>query len=173
MMVKYSPVVQGHYPRLTHRIFFWWRFTGSPRFLGSPGCAFALLSDPGGIVALCHYRAPMLLPSKKQRKLPLHRGFRGSITRLQHSLSTLPTSIALYRQDSLPVTGNVFPGGFLPLDSTANFKITSCHLFQGSRLGLAPLFSARRLYRTLMRFPQMPQTTRPCSNAGPSRGGPR
>lgn len=95
------------------------------KFPESPCRAFAMLFDPGGTALLCHYCKALLPPPKKERRLPLPRGFRSSIPWLQHSLSTLPNTVTLHRQDSLPVTGKIFPGGFLPLDSIANFKIAS------------------------------------------------
>jgi hypothetical protein len=48
-----------------------------------------------------------------------------------------------FAEPKVPVAGNDLPGVFLPLDSIADFKITSCHLFQGSGLGLAPIVFAR------------------------------
>ena len=76
--------------------------TGPLTFPGNPNCAFALLYDPGGIDASGRYDASTWPPLKARRGLP-HCQFRGSITRPQHSLSTLrrvgyPTTT----QDSLP-----------------------------------------------------------------------
>jgi len=62
----------------------------SPTFPYNPYTS-ALLSDPDGTFLPGHYSIPVLLPLGGLRKLPFCRVFRGSITRLLYSLSTLHT----------------------------------------------------------------------------------
>ena len=85
--------------------------TGPLTFLGNLTCALALLFDPGRTHASGRYNASARPPLRPRRRLP-HGYFRGSITRLRHSLSTLrrmgyPTST----QDLLPAAGQALPGG--------------------------------------------------------------
>ena len=58
-------------------------------------CALALLSDPGRTNASGHCNAPARPPLCPRRRLP-HSYFRGSITRLRHSLSTPSTPVPLW-----------------------------------------------------------------------------
>jgi hypothetical protein len=91
--------------------------SGSPLFPGIP-CASALLSDPDGtstagltrlrrrvsiptlsvarwvpISSLARYAASVLPPLIRRRRLPQQTSFRGSITQLLHSLSTLRAAV--------------------------------------------------------------------------------
>lgn len=97
--------------------------TGSPTFLGNLGCAFALLSDPGRIDMSDHHDTPTRPPLCPQRRLP-QMYFRGSITQLQHWLSTLRRpGYPNTTQDSLPVAGQALPGGIgYPQDSNERFQ---------------------------------------------------
>jgi hypothetical protein len=66
---------------------------------------------PAAPALRCHCRN-QVLPPRTERRRPQHStDFRGSITRLQHSLSTLPASVSLHWQDSLPVGGRPLPDG--------------------------------------------------------------
>ena len=78
-------------------------------------CAFALLSDPGKIKIPGQYSILMLLPPYKRRKLLRFIQFRGSITQLLHSLSTLHGMSRLsILQDSLPAVDQTLPDRSLP-----------------------------------------------------------
>ena len=97
--------------RLTRNAAYSVEITGSLTFLGNLSCAFALLSDPGRPSVPGLYGTPTR-PPLRPRRGRLHCYFRGSITRLQHSLSTLrrmgrPTTT----QDSLPAAGQALPDG--------------------------------------------------------------
>jgi hypothetical protein len=103
---------------------------GSPTFLGNPSCTLALLFDPGGIDASGQCGAPTRPPLCPQRRLP-QISFRGSITRLRHSLSTLRSpGRPGTTQDSLPAVGQTLPDGLLP----AGFqqKVSGCILHPSS-----------------------------------------
>ena len=85
--------------------------TGPPAFLGNPNCALALLSDPGGTATPSHYDVPARPPRCPRRRFP-QLVFRGSITRLRHSLSTLRSvGYPSTTQDSLPAVGQTLPDG--------------------------------------------------------------
>jgi len=85
--------------------------TGPPTFLGNPDCALALLFDPGRPCASGPRDAPARPPRCPRRRRP-RRVFRGSITRLRHSLSTLRSpGRPRTTQDSLPAVGQTLPDG--------------------------------------------------------------
>ena len=108
---------------------------GNPTFLGNPNCAFALLFDPGRIDASGHLRRANTAPALTTTKAPTM-NFRGSITQLQHWLSTLRSAgRPATTQDSLPVAGQALPDGLhtrrVPVKG---FKLTSCSLSSSSKL---------------------------------------
>ncbi len=99
---------------------------GNDRISHVPGesrCVFALLSDPGGIDMSDHHNTPTRPPLCPQRRLP-QMYFRGSITQLQHWLSTLRRpGYPDTTQDSLPVAGQALPDGIgYPQDSNERFQ---------------------------------------------------
>ena len=83
-----------------------WSNTGPPRFLGRPSRTFALLSDPGRS-GWPHLGGQLSsVPTVRKVRTPATTQFRGSITRLQCTLSTL--QVMRYRirmQDSVPAAG--------------------------------------------------------------------
>ena len=89
---------------------------GSLTFPGNPHCAYALLSDPGRIVAPTR---PITMqrcsPRSNHDKGSHDYHFRGSITRPRHSLSTLRrVDHSTTRQDSLQAVGQTLPDGLSP-----------------------------------------------------------
>jgi len=83
-----------------------WSNTEPPRFLGSPSHTFALLSDPGQSGGPHLIGQLSSVPTIRKVKTPAATQFRGSITRLQCTLSTL--QVMRYRirmQDSVPAAG--------------------------------------------------------------------
>jgi len=89
---------------------------GSLTFPGNPHCAYALLSDPGRIVAPTR---PITMqrcsPRSNHDKGSHDYHFRGSITRPRHSLSTLRrVDHSTTTQDSLQAVGQTLPDGLLP-----------------------------------------------------------
>ena len=111
---------------------------GSPRFLGSPLVPLPRSRTPAAPVLLCHYRNQVLSPHTKQRRPQRSTNFRGSITRLQHSLSTLPAS-------DFPTLARLASGGWQtltgwdlnPLDSKANFRYGGYPPYYPNAPGLA------------------------------------
>jgi len=72
---------------------------GHSQVSGESFCAFALLSRPRQDRCVRPYDAATRPPLQRRRGLPRWDGFRGSITRLQHSLSTLrPTALTVGRK---------------------------------------------------------------------------
>ena len=99
--------------------------TGSPTFLSNP-CAPLLCSlTPDGLVVSGRCDTPARSPLTITAKTPIDYFFRGSITRLQCSLSTLrrmgrPTTT----HDSLPAAGQALPDGVVyPLGCCERFQI--------------------------------------------------
>ena len=90
---------------------------------GESSHASALLTDPGRASCAMPSRQEGIAPANSTTKATAIYPFRGSFTRLRHSLSTLPDSVSLHWQDSLPVGGKPLPGGirthWTPM---ANFK---------------------------------------------------
>ena len=83
-----------------------WSNTGPPRFLENPSRTFALLSDPGRSGWPYLDGQLSAAPIVWKMKAPALIQSRGSITRLQYSLSTL--QVMRYRirmQDSVPAAG--------------------------------------------------------------------
>ena len=86
----------------------------SPRFLGNPFRAYALLSDPGGCivpglsVTSCCSRDCYYESSRDSFY------FRGSITRLLHPLSTLRASITLTRKTRSRLVATLYRTGISP-----------------------------------------------------------
>src|SRR5262249_32217323 len=79
---------------------------------GEPWCAYALVSDPGGTDPVRPCDGPARPPLRKRRRLPAMRGFRGSIPRPRHSLSTLrPAGYPDRTPDSLPAVGHTLRDG--------------------------------------------------------------
>ena len=103
---------------------------GPLRFLGCPSCAFALLSpDPGRTSAPHPYGASVSPPLPIRRRLQRAIKFRGSITRLQHLLSTLrSTGRPVPRKTRFRSVVNRYREGFEPSGHQRRFQsiITSC-----------------------------------------------
>jgi len=78
---------------------------GSHRLPGDPSRAFALLSDPGRIGRPGHRGLPDAAPVIVTTKASALVSFRGSITRLQHPLSTLHERRRRHPCNSLPAGG--------------------------------------------------------------------
>ena len=138
--IRTGPDVSGSspWPPLSHR--FSVEQYGPPRFLGSPLVPLPCSRTPAAPALLCHYRNQVLPPHTENRRPQHSTDFRGSITRLQHSLSTLPDS-------DFPTLARLASGGWQalagwdlnPLDSKANFMYGGYPILsQRSRLGLAP-----------------------------------
>jgi len=138
--IRTGPDVSGSspWPSLSHR--FSVEQYGPPRFLGSPLVPLPCSRTPAAPALLCHYRNQVLPPHTENRRPQHSTDFRGSITRLQHSLSTLPDS-------DFPTLARLASGGWQaltgwdlnPLDSKANFMYGGYSILsQRSRLGLAP-----------------------------------
>ena len=86
-----------------------WRRQGLPRSWGTPIVLLPCSSTPAGPNAPGHSSTPAWPPLCPQRRLP-HCSFRGSITRLRHSLSTLRSAgYPNTTQDSLPAAGQALP----------------------------------------------------------------
>ena len=126
------------WPPLRHR--FLVEQYGPPRFLGSPLVPLPRSRTPAAPALRCHCRNQVLPPHTERRRPQHSTDFRGSITRLQHSLSTLPAS-------AFPTLARLASGGWQalsgwdlnPLDSIANFMYGGYSILsQRSRLGLAP-----------------------------------
>jgi hypothetical protein len=81
-------------------------------------------------------------PLKPERRLPQENYFRGSITRLQHSLSTLRRKgCPSTTQDSLPVAGQALPGRpTCPQGSNERFRSVFLHLILLSQAFVAQGF---------------------------------
>lgn len=135
-----GPDVSGSspWPPLRHR--FLVEQYGPPRFLGSPLVPLPRSRTPAAPALRCHSRNQVLPPYTERRRPQHSTDFRGSITRLQHSLSTLPDS-------AFPTLARLASGGWQtlsgwdlnPLDSKANFMYGGYSILsQRSRLGLAP-----------------------------------
>ena len=118
----------------------WWSSTGLPGSWGVLSCLCPALG-PRPRLPCYAITAIRCCPRYAKQRRPQHStDFRGSITRLQHSLSTLPAS-------DFPTLARLASGGWQtltgwdsnPLDSTANFMYGgSPILSQRSRLCLAP-----------------------------------
>ncbi len=111
---------------------------GSHRLPGDPSRASALLSDPGRIGRPGHRGLPDTAPAFGKTKASATTAYRGSITRLQHTLSTLHD-----RRRRRPcktrfrLAGSASTGGDSnPLGHTERFQIISFS-FPGLRLSLA------------------------------------
>ncbi len=109
---------------VTPNQFVWWSSTGLPGSWGVLSClcpAHRPRPRP-----LCHaiYAKPVLPPLQGRRRPQHLTSFRGSITRLQHSLSTLPAS-------DFPTLARLASGGWQtltgwdsnPLDSKSEFQV--------------------------------------------------
>ena len=90
----------------------WVETTGSPTFLGNPNVPLPCSSTPVGSKTPGQYGVSTRPPRRIRRRRPTIHTFRGSMTRLQHSLSTLRrTGHPATTQDSLPAAGQALPGG--------------------------------------------------------------
>jgi len=108
--------------------------TGSPTFLGNPMrlCPALRPRQDRRVRPLRHaHAAPALTTTKAPA---LH--FRGSITQLQHWLSTLRSmGYPMTTQDSLPAAGQALPDGLSTRRvPTKGFKLTSCSSSSSSKL---------------------------------------
>lgn len=97
--------------------------TGSPRFLGGPPCARALLYDPGGPFRAGH-RALPVLPSSKGTESASTTDLSG----LHHTAQTLPVYASqswspFPTQDSVPTAGQLCRAGSYPLGPSARFQV--------------------------------------------------
>ena len=102
-----------------------WRRQGLPRSWGTPMCLCPALRPRQVRSHPTTRGASTRPPLKSKRRLLQLDSFRGSITRLQHSLSTLrregrPSTT----QDSLPAAGQALPDGF-------GYPQGSCERFRG------------------------------------------
>jgi hypothetical protein len=89
--------------------------TGSPTFLGNPNVPMPCSPTPAGPIAPDHSQCVDAAPAKTKTKAPARiNSFRGSITRLQHSLSTLRREgCPSTTQDSLPAAGQALLDGLI------------------------------------------------------------
>lgn len=115
---------------------------GSPRFLGTPRVLLPRSPTPAGPRGSGHSDPSARPPQCKQRRLPAIL-YRGSITRLRDSLSTLrgmgrPTAT----QDSLPAAGQALPGGIRLNPQGSDERFPSSSLFLLSQAFLALLQTA-------------------------------
>ena len=118
----------------------WWSSSGLPGSWRVPPVPLPCSRDPGRAPLPCHSSKTVLPPQVRPRRPQQSCNFRGSFTRLQYSLSTLPDS-------DFPTLARLASGGWQPLPGgirthwtpSANFKrgFTS-RLFQRPRLRLAP-----------------------------------
>ena len=91
-------------------------------------CTFALLLDPGRTEAPGHCSAFVLSPLEERRRLRRYKKFRGSITQLLYSLSTLHVrDHSLSVQDSLPAVDQLYRAGFF-LPARLHLKVSACWL---------------------------------------------
>ena len=91
---------------------------------------FALLSDPGRAGVPSRFGTPVLSPLYRRRRPQQEITFRGSITRLLRSLSTLRRrGRPRPAQDSLPAAGYALPGGIgYPQGGYEKFQMPISHL---------------------------------------------
>jgi len=97
---------------------------GSPRFLESPLVPLPCSRDPGRAPLPCHCSKTVLSPQVRPRRPQQSCNFRGSVTQLQYSLSTLPDS-------DFPTLARLASGGWQtlsgwdsnPLDSFGEFQV--------------------------------------------------
>jgi len=128
----------------------------SPMFLGNPHLCLCPALRPRRIDRTRPLRCGDAAPILTTRKATAM-NFRGSITRLRHSLSTLRrTGHPVTTQDSLPAAGQALPDGLdYPQGSNERFPICFLHLFLLSQAlmaqGQARTFSTARLL-VLSRF---------------------
>jgi hypothetical protein len=111
-----------------------WLRTGDDRISqvpGEPCCAYALFSDPGRTAVTRPLQCSGMAPAMATAKAPTIRHFRGSIARLEHSLSTLRRASHLAAtQDSFSGAGQALPDGIgYPQGSDERFPSCFLHLF--------------------------------------------
>jgi hypothetical protein len=132
-------VIRTPLPEVTHG-----DVSGSPRFLRNPCVPMPCSPTPAG---------PTRQALRRNRHGPRtynnegsHEGFfRGSITRLQHSLSTLrPRHCCTGRKTRFPLLATLRDGIGYPQDSTERFPICFLHLIPLSQACLAQCKSARQ-----------------------------
>ena len=88
--------------------------TGSPTFLGNPLVPLPCSPTPAGPTCQAHLRHVDTAPAATTSKARRRSLFRGSITQLQHSLSTLRRpGYPDTTQDSLPAVGQTLPDGII------------------------------------------------------------
>lgn len=103
---------------------FTWRQQGLPSSRGTPISICSWSSTPVGRHAADPIATAARLPLKRGRKLRRDFLFRGSITWLLDSLSTLRNDgYPFATQDSLPAAGQALPGGIGPLGSYERFQL--------------------------------------------------
>jgi hypothetical protein len=97
-------------------------------------CAYALLSDPGRTDSSGPTTQSTRPPLCPRRRLPQQIGFRGSITRPWHSLSTLrQVHCCTRRKTCFPLLATLRDGIGYPQDSNERFPSCFLHLFLPSQ----------------------------------------
>ena len=96
---------------------------GSPRFLGRPSRAFALLMRPRPRPLAMPSRQGDVAPASQTTKAATISQFRGCFTRLQHLLSTLPAS-------AFPTLARLASGGWQTLTGWESNPLVSYGEFQ-------------------------------------------
>ena len=134
--------------------------TGAPTFLGNPPVPMPCSPTPAGPIAPDPTRCGDAAPAKIKTKAPTTHSFRGSITRLRHSLPTLrregrPSTT----QDSLPAAGQALPGRFgYPQGSDKRFRGVSYISSSFSKLSWRKIFGGTSPVSNgaCLRFPKTP-----------------
>jgi len=145
---------------------FGWRRQGLPRSWGALRTS-ALLSDPGGTATPGRLSVSTRPPRCPRRGRP-HWVFRGSITRLRYSLSTLrDAGYPHAAQDSLPAAGHALPGGLCsPRGSNERFRLCFLH-----RVLLSPASWRKDSYQLLTSPPAPPPSRDGHQGAGRAPAG--
>ena len=94
----------GRYPRLSCACVYIVEKFGSPRFLGNPLIALPCSQTPVAL-SLLTVSLDSSAPVLNTTKTTTQSEFRSSITWLYYSLFTLPASVSLHWQNSLPADG--------------------------------------------------------------------
>jgi hypothetical protein len=135
--------VLGLYTMATQDQLLRWSSSGLPGSWGVLSYLCPAHATPAVPLVACHLGTEVLPPQKRPRRPQQSIEFRGSITRLQYSLSTLPDS-------AFPTLARLASGGRQtltgwdsnPLNSFGEFQNDFIHhLSQRPRLRLAPLFA--------------------------------
>ena len=129
--INTGPDVSGSspWPPPSHR--FLMEQFGSPRFLESPLVPLPCSRDPGRAPLPCHSSKTVLPPQVTPRRPQHSCNFRGSFTRLQYLLSTLPDS-------AFPTLARLASGGWQALTGWDSNPLDSFGEFQ-ARVHLPPI----------------------------------